>query len=177
MAAPAAKIFIVGTGNLAWHLAGQLIKKNRQVTAYARARHKRLAYFREAGITVVSGALNVPEGTDFCILCVPDDRIADIAKSIAISKNTILVHCSGSIGIKALPAGQPAAVMYPLQTFSATDPVDFSEVPVFTDGSTPAVRRTIDAFQFQQCALRSSLLGCGKEICALPTAANNENRG
>lgn len=65
---------------------------------------------------------------DVYVIAVSDKAISDLSKQIPF-ENRLVVHTSGSIAMKHLDIKHRRGVFYPLQTFSLTSKVAFSEVP------------------------------------------------
>ena len=108
-------ICIIGSGNVATHLAK--------------------AFRDKADVTMVSPRTlaGLPAKADVYILAVTDDAIPTVAQSLG-EVNGIVVHTSGSTPMSALlPYAARPGVLYPLQTFSKEDTIDYSAIPVFVD--------------------------------------------
>ena len=112
-------IAIVGSGNVAYHLYRALIPKAAVSLINSRSLHA------------------FPENPDVVVLCVTDDAISEVASKIGFV-NSILVHTSGAVSIDIL-AGHATAtgVFYPLQTFSKNCSLNYSEIPIFLEASSP----------------------------------------
>lgn len=90
----------------------------------------------------VSADLNdVPAGTDFCFIAVRDDEIREVASKIP--SGPIVVHTSGTAPLSALEGHGKRGVMWPLQTLTKGVPVDFKEIPLYVEGSTPEVEERL----------------------------------
>ncbi len=139
-----AKISIIGSGNVASHLgpalqmAGfTLVAVCSPTLAHAKALSEML------GGTVAVDKVDQLPMSDIYLLCVKDKALDRVAQQLADSltleeRNTALVvHTAGSISLEVLASRFPhAAVMYPLQTFSKGASFNFSQVPLFVEGST-----------------------------------------
>ena len=66
---------------------------------------------------------------DIYILAVNDDAISELS-SLLPFKNRFVVHTSGSVSPYDIDKKNRRGVFYPLQTFSKSAPIDFSEVPI-----------------------------------------------
>jgi len=82
----------------------------------------------------------LPEA-DVTVVSISDDAVEQAARTWASSHeaaNHLLLHTAGCVPLSKLTSYAPeAAVLYPMQTFSKARRVDFKEVPVFVEGSTP----------------------------------------
>ena len=59
---------------------------------------------------------------------VSDKAIEALSKQLPF-ENRLVVHTSGSVALKMLDMKHKRGVFYPLQTFSKTSDLEFSEVP------------------------------------------------
>jgi len=116
------QITIIGTGRVATHLCVALSDKVDEL------------------INVPSRTLeDLPLTSDIYIIAVSDDAITDLASRLP-RLHGIVAHTSGSVPADALaPFTDQYGVFYPLQTFSKGDELDYSEIPVFVEGSAPEV--------------------------------------
>lgn len=119
---------IVGTGNIAWHLAKQF------------AKHPDVTLLQVAGRTLENcipfKKLSLPTGTiedltpvDITIIAVSDQAIDTVAQQLPYT-NTLVVHTAGSIPMNAITPRHRKGVFYPLQSFSKEDTVDFTIIPI-----------------------------------------------
>lgn len=117
------KIEIIGRGNVASHLAKALSTKATVATVNPHTLE----------------GLNLQ--ADLYILSVSDSAIREVAEKLAsiLGKNMApVVHTSGTTGLDALKAiNGRRGVFYPLQTFSKDFDLDYSEIPIFVEGSDP----------------------------------------
>lgn len=126
-------INLIGTGNLAWHLATHLAKvpkvKLQQVASRSQKnREDFLSVFEE--FTTID-ALKFATIT---IIAVSDNAIEQVASQIPY-KDSLVVHTSGSISIDAIDTNKKG-VFYPLQSFSKNDTIDFTSIPICLEAST-----------------------------------------
>lgn len=130
---------VIGAGNVAVHLASGLHAQGVVVQHIANRDHQRA----EALASMVGAkALNLErlleEASERLLLvAVPDDAIADLAKRI--HPDRAVVHSSGSVAMDALNTNQRKhfGVFYPLQSFSKDRPVDWTQIPICLEASTP----------------------------------------
>ena len=132
-------IAIVGTGNLATHLAKALAQTEHhllQVLSREKERAAQLAKPLSAeGIDRIS-ALS-PE-LDMVILALTDSALK--SKYIAqFPKNLIICHTSGSVSMRVLKSHKNHGIFYPLQTFSKQKALDFSRIPICLEASDNTV--------------------------------------
>ena len=140
-------IAIVGSGNLAEALAAAVARlDNILLTVVARneQRGRLLAEQCSAEYARMTAPLH---DIELCIIAVSDSAIESAAASLDIPDSAVVAHTSGATPFDILPArfaGRGA--FYPFQTFTAGREVDFSIIPIFTEGSDPETAAALDAF-------------------------------
>ncbi|BDD08397.1 hypothetical protein FUAX_08290 [Fulvitalea axinellae] len=135
-------IGLVGTGNVAWHLAPAFEDAGHRVVAVYGRTPKRTKEM--ASRLYDAEILDAPDfsgsGADIVLLAVSDDYIGEVSENVAVDNGCLLVHCSGNVNVKALWTGHTSeiGVFYPLQTFSKNKSVDFETVPFCIESSSEA---------------------------------------
>ena len=132
------KIVLIGAGNVATCMGLALQKCGHTVCQVV---SKTLASARElAGKLGCSSAVfseKIEADAELYIVAVVDDALGDVTRAVSSSNpNALFVHTSGSVSIdvwrgKAMRFG----VFYPMQTFTKSRPVDFSEVSFFVEAN------------------------------------------
>lgn len=129
-------VVIVGTGNVATHLAERLHERNVRIhkvvgrsAGHAQALANRVDTQAMKLDDFTSESDSIPT-----ILAVSDDAIAPLSAQL---KHRFLMHTSGSVPMSALASGRQA-VLYPLQTFTVGRKVKWSDLPVCIEGSSVA---------------------------------------
>ena len=112
-------IAIVGNGNVANHL----YKAFKDKTEVVKVNSRTLEEF--------------PENPDIVLISVSDNAIEEVCEKIP-DTGAIIAHTSGSIPLTILK-GNKTGVFYPLQTFSKGVDLNYKEIPVFIEGSSPDV--------------------------------------
>ncbi|MBN2667832.1 MAG: DUF2520 domain-containing protein [Bacteroidales bacterium] len=121
------KINIVGTGNVASHIALALNNCGFAINSIVgRNRQKVESLAQKIGAKPLSKASSDTENEIF-IVSVSDSAIPEVISSIS-SNNTVL-HTSGSVSIEVLSRFKNHGVFYPLYSFVADQNVRWSEVP------------------------------------------------
>lgn len=135
-------ILLVGTGNLASHLAG--------------------IFSATAGYSLFVASREAEKGSDFCaryggllyqesdnrkfkivLLCVSDSALIDCAAQYAFAGDC-LVHTSGSSSLELIDRYHPSTgVFWPLQTFTAGRPVSWNNLPVCIQGKDPFTKKIL----------------------------------
>ncbi len=131
-------ISFVGCGNVAWHLAPELENAGHKVleiynrsTAHARSMQSRL-YNAE-----IRTNLDFSESeADIIFITVSDDAISEVAQEMALQEDVVVVHTSGSSGLRQLGylATENIGVFYPLQTFTREKKIRFQDIPILIEG-------------------------------------------
>jgi predicted short-subunit dehydrogenase-like oxidoreductase (DUF2520 family) len=145
------RITIVGAGNLGAALArslhgaayviDQIVFRN---SGASRRKARLLA--KRVGARAVDLA-RVKIAADLVWLCVPDDAIADVARSLAQKadwKGRVVLHSSGALTSDELTAlrrcGAQVASVHPMMTFVAGASPSLAGVPFAIEGDAAAVR-------------------------------------
>lgn len=133
------KISLIGSGNVAWHLAPALEDVGHQIVEVY-SRNKKNA--QKIAQKLYDAKINIDLDFDdsvaqLFILAIADDAIEEVIKQIILPENCLLVHTSGSKSLEwfdnlvkihhDLPI--KTGVFYPLMTFSKTKIIDFKNVP------------------------------------------------
>ena len=120
------KIVIIGSGNVAYHLA-KAFQENKIPVSQIFGRN-------ENDLKFISEKLQIPYSTSqlidahFYLICVSDGSISEVSK--LITKGECLVaHTSGSLPKEILAGNYRKANFYPLQTFSKSKDLNYREIP------------------------------------------------
>lgn len=142
----APRIAIVGSGNVATHLAlGLRDAGARVVQVYSRNILHALRLAREVGAEAVDSPAAVDSTVDFCIVSTADGAVADVAAALP-RMSGVVVHTSGSVPMDVLRcASDRVGVMYPLQTFTRGRVLDLRRVPFFNEGGDEAALEAVDS--------------------------------
>lgn len=123
-------VVIMGSGNVAWHLAKAFSQKNIPVV--------QLFGRNEKNLREMSAETGIPYSTqllaeaDLYLIAVSDSAIAEVSKLIP-SSDALVAHTSGSVSRDTLLGNYRKSVFYPLQTFSRSKELQYSEIPFFVD--------------------------------------------
>ena len=92
-------IWIIGSGNVAWHLAHALKRSGRTIAGiYSPTEKHSRSLGGELHIPVLSGLSDIPD-RGIVILAVPDDAVPVLASSFDLHQ-ALLVHTSGSVDMR-----------------------------------------------------------------------------
>lgn len=138
------KIALIGSGNVAWHLAQVFQQKNICVSEiYSRNKEnaKQIASICQA--KQYDSIEMIGQDSDIVILCVADDAIEVLAKKLNC-QNKIVCHTSGIARTKTLAtASENYASFYPLQSFTKHIYTDFSQIPICIFASNKNTEKTL----------------------------------
>jgi predicted short-subunit dehydrogenase-like oxidoreductase (DUF2520 family) len=146
-------ISILGTGNMAWHLARVFEKQEIRVNEiYGREISKAILLADDLYDTQATDELDFSESESdvFCI-CVSDDAIEEVCSKIILPENAILVHTSGSrpmeVIVKTLEIYHDlkvfAGVFYPIMTFSKGKYISFEEIPICIEAENEETQKKL----------------------------------
>jgi predicted short-subunit dehydrogenase-like oxidoreductase (DUF2520 family) len=142
------KINILGSGNVAYHLAKAFKEKNIPIS--------QIFGRNETDLKEISEKFKIPFSTselgdaDFYLIAVNDDAVTSISKKI-IKENCVVAHTSGSLPKEILEGNYRKASFYPLQTFSKSKELNYSEIPFFIEAENSS-----DSEMLENLALKIS---------------------
>lgn len=141
------RVVIIGSGNVAEALARAVAGCGLQlVQLWAR---------NEARAQEIAGAVGCPWAcrpeelaeADVYLIAVSDRAVAEVAAALPIPCGAVVAHTAGSVPLEALPVKfARRAVFYPLQTFTRGRRIEWLEVPIFLETSTPELLDELEAF-------------------------------
>ena len=133
------KIALIGTGNVAFHLAIAFENVGHVITdVYSRKKENAIEFSKGLYQASATNSLDLQKSVaKVFIMAISDDAIESIAQNIQLPSNVILVHTSGAVGINRLgySNSENIGVFYPLQTFSKNKKVDIKDVLICIEGS------------------------------------------
>ena len=139
------EIVIIGSGNLAESLAVAVAAapELRLVQLFARneARGREVAAL--AGTAWCGDAAQLARA-ELYLIAVSDRAVAEVAAQLPIPAGAAVAHTAGCVPLGVLPY-ERRAVFYPVQTFTRGRRVDFAEIPIFVEASTPALCDELEA--------------------------------
>ena len=124
------KIVIIGSGNVAFHLAKAFTQNNIEVS--------QIFGRNEVELNKISEELNIPYSTkeladaDLYLISVSDAAVEQVSDLIKTEK-ALVAHTSGSLPLEILKGNYRKASFYPLQTFSKTKNLEYSKIPFFIE--------------------------------------------
>ena len=118
------KVSVLGSGNLGTHMVNLLndASEVELVQWYSRSKinHEEIE---------VTNDIKMLKNAEIYILCVSDDSISDLSNQL-IFNNKLVVHTSGSTAYESINRKNRRGVFYPLQSFSKTRKLNYSEIPI-----------------------------------------------
>lgn len=140
------KIALIGAGKVATCLGPRLKEAGHDITVvYSRTVESACILGDRLGAIYTTDIKAVP-ASDTAIVMLKDDALKELAPAIADTlKGALLLHTAGSVPMDiwreagALKYG----VLYPMQTFSKESRIDWSQVPLFIEGSSAPVLESI----------------------------------
>lgn len=137
-------IVFIGAGNVAFHLIPALKGAGfrlLQVVNRTAAKARWLAEMH--GTDWTSDPSDVNPHADMYVFCISDDAL-ESAVSNFNPAGKMLVHTSGSISLEMLKKyADRCGVVYPFQTLSRNRVINFRQVPLFVEGSSPEVENVL----------------------------------
>ena len=122
------KVALLGSGNVAFHLAKALtLSTNIDFVQHYRRNDKSDSEFKQI-VPKINNINNLVQA-DIYIIAINDDSIAAFSKQLTF-KNGLVVHTSGSMPINTLQCKANKGVFYPLQTFSKKKNLNFNNIPI-----------------------------------------------
>ncbi|MDO5570783.1 MAG: DUF2520 domain-containing protein [Bacteroidales bacterium] len=134
------RIVFIGSGNLATRLSLRMKQcgfEILQIYSHTLSNAKILASKIECDYT--DSIENINDRADLYIFSIKDSILEDVISKVKSNKG-IWVHTAGSLSIDVFSKyKKECGVFYPLQTFSKEKECDFSQIPIFVEGSTKDV--------------------------------------
>ncbi len=157
------KIVLIGSGNVASHLAKVLHAANHSlVQVYSRSIENAKLLADVVNANAICNLEDINVHADLYILSVKDDVLADVVEKMPDVKG-IVVHTAGSISINVLHCFRNHGVFYPFQTFTKDSEIDFSNIPILVESSSETIV--------------STLMKLGRELSDHVIQASSEQRG
>jgi len=139
------RITIIGSGNVAYHLAKNLFR-NRTGANFIYSRNKKAGDYlaRQVFAHYTKKIEETVSRTDIYMMAVSDDAIKDVVNKLEIN-NKILVHTSGIANTDMLKiATENYGCFYPLQTFTKkVDIEDYRDIPILITASNLETEKTL----------------------------------
>lgn len=150
-------INIIGSGNVAFHMAKTLSNSGLKVTLYCRSLEPIRSELKNTEVRVVKGYDQISKA-DLSIICVTDDAISQLCSNL--NADDKVVHTSGSVGVEVLGRFECGGILYPLQTISKSRRIDLKVVPFLIESQNLDFQNELFEFCLrylsESCRLTSS---------------------
>ena len=125
------EIVILGSGNLATHLSGALVKAGNKIDqVYSRNIEMAKELAKKYGTIAINDISLIENEADLYIIAITDKEIGKLISKIDFVKKKV-VHTAGSVPLSIFPKNiEKFGVFYPFQTFSKRRAVKFSDIPI-----------------------------------------------
>ncbi len=132
------KVILIGAGNIAWHLGKRLFEKGYTILqVYSRSLMNAKLLASTLKAEAIDAISAIDAYADYYFLLVPDHVISSMLDLLTL-KGGYLIHTSGATDIALLQRIEgKTGVLYPLQTFSKTSPLEFSNIPLLIESGKP----------------------------------------
>ena len=135
-------IVIVGAGNVAWHLAKELQKKEQNILqVYNRSIEGAISLSHKLKCDFTTRIEDLNRDADLYILTVKDSVIEEVSASLNLI-NKLVIHTSGAIDQDVIKYDR-RGVLYPLQTFSKKKKLNFKNIPFYIEASKSQDYKTL----------------------------------
>jgi predicted short-subunit dehydrogenase-like oxidoreductase (DUF2520 family) len=130
------KIILIGSGNLAIHLAISLHKSRNEIAqVFSRTHENAKSLPEKVDANYTDDIAKIDRNANLYIFSLKDDALPEILEKMPKTTG-IWAHTAGSIPMDIFSEYTDSyGVIYPLQTFSKNREVNFSDIPVFIEGS------------------------------------------
>lgn len=122
------KISIIGSGNVAQHLISAFEKSSEVQLIQVFSRNKNKVSYLINPQRIINNYDDLQK-VDLIIIAVSDHAIINVSSKINI-QNQLVAHTSGAVSLDDLDTKNRKSVFYPLQTFSKSKEINFSEIPI-----------------------------------------------
>ena len=127
----------IGAGNLSTHFSKALQDAGFEIVqVFSRTETSAKELARKLSVPYTTHVSHIVDDASLYIISVSDDAIELLSERLA-QVSGLVAHTSGSVPMDVF-AGKITdyGVLYPLQTFSKSRPVEFSEIPIFIEANT-----------------------------------------
>ncbi len=132
------KVILIGAGNLATNLGKALGRAGHAIVqVYSRTLQSAVALAEQLGCGATNDLHAVRNDADIYIISVKDSVLAEVVGQVCAGKgDKIFLHTAGSMPLGVFEGcAENYGVLYPMQTFSKSREVAFSEIPCFIEAN------------------------------------------
>ncbi len=141
------KTILIGAGNVATHMGKALLAAGHDIMqVYSRTMESASTLATAVGASPLTDISDVRNDADVYIISVKDSAMAELLPRLCNGRETkVFLHTAGSMPMDVFRGmALHYGVLYPMQTFSKTRKVDFSEVPCFVEASDEYTGKVLD---------------------------------
>lgn len=138
------KIVVVGSGNVATHLAKAFSQHGHQIIqifSKTPAHAKVLA--EDVLAQTITHLRDMDKDADLYLIAVSDSAIAQVVSQMPEIKSGIVIHTSGATSIEVLNRFNNFGVLYPPQSLNKQIELDISSIPFGIEANSPATRQIL----------------------------------
>ena len=142
------KTILIGAGNLATNLGKALQSVGIDIPqVYSRTMESASALAQIVGAEAVDDIARVRDDADVYVLSVKDSALESLVVALSPGKeDKLFLHTAGSMPLDIFRGrAKRYGVLYPMQTFSKSKEVDFSEIPCFVEANDDEAMVQIEA--------------------------------
>jgi len=140
---------LIGSGNVAWHLASALHAAGIEILqVYSRRITSARKLAKLVGAKATNQLSKINHEADLYLFAITDTAIAEVAAKLAtqvvLKNSAIFAHTSGATPMAVFKGVvKRYGIFYPLQTFSKNREVDITTVPFCINGNYEVVRKDL----------------------------------
>lgn len=130
------KVVIVGSGNVATHLALAFLAGGFEVSKiWSNNYSNALNLATKVNAKAIENLTEVDDDADLLVIAIKDDAIAEAVLKLKDFKGVVL-HTAGSVNLNVFENKfKNYGVLYPLQTFSKDKPLHFKNIPLCVEAN------------------------------------------
>lgn len=144
------KFFILGSGNVAGHLAPAVVNAGwscsgvySRTLKHANALAERIGSKGYDDLSQVMSVLESDRELDIVLISLTDNALSEVARMLTSEISATVLHTSGSTPMSVLASTTSHGVFYPMQTFSKERAVDISSTPFFIEAHDDLAHRRL----------------------------------
>lgn len=135
-------VTIIGAGNVAFHLTRAFVSNTIQVNQIYNRTLAKAQAIGEANNIRYTDKISELKRSDLFIIASSDMAIEELSIHIPFN-DVMVVHTSGAMPMSTLKGNYRKGVLYPLQTFSRSRNLNYSEIPFFVEAENQEDERSL----------------------------------
>lgn len=138
------KVVILGSGNVASHLALAISKSGHSIAQIFSKTYEHAAELADkVGAQAASSLDQLDTDADLYLFSVTDNALPLLAEQMPRTKG-VWAHTAGSVSVEVLAKHKDYGVFYPLQTFSRCRKLDYATLPIYLDYYSELAKSTLE---------------------------------